>query len=66
MSAAATRNPARTSSGTQEPEDLPAVTDAVRRRDQRPLPGHVVSDPHALDVEKLGHAALQKAIDISL
>src|SRR5580704_19640785 len=28
--------------------------------------GPVVSDPHALDVEKLGHAALQKTIDVSL
>jgi hypothetical protein len=50
----------------QEPEGLPSVPDAVRQHDQRPLPGDVVSNPPAIDVQKLGHAALQKAIDSSL
>jgi hypothetical protein len=37
----------------------------VRQHDQRPLPGHVVSDPPALDVEKLGHAASRKLLKIA-
>ena len=51
--------------GHQVPEGLPTVPDAVRQHDQRALPGDVVSDPPALDVEKLGHVALQKAIENS-
>jgi hypothetical protein len=49
----------------QEPVGLPTVPDAVRQHDQRPLASDVVGDPPALDVEKLGHAVLQKAIEYS-
>jgi hypothetical protein len=37
----------------QEPVDLPVVADAMRQDDQRPLPGHLVGDPAAINIQKL-------------